>query len=57
MSKIIETISNYYSGIHRFITYGSGSNIVTLNDLTNATAIDVMYLASSNVGIGTINPL
>jgi hypothetical protein len=57
MSKVIDTISNYYSGIHRFITYGSGSNIVTLSDLTNATAIDVLYLASSNVGIGTTNPL
>jgi hypothetical protein len=56
MSRTIQTTTNYYSGIHRFTTYGNGSATIPFNNLVNSTPVDVLYISSSNVGIGTTNP-
>lgn len=56
MSRTIQTTTNYYSGIHRFTTYGSGSTTIPLNSLVNATPIDALYISTSNVGVGTTIP-
>lgn len=56
MSRTVQTTTNYYSGIHRFTTYGNGSTTIPLTSLVNSTPVDVMYITSSNVGVGTTVP-
>ena len=54
-SKTIQNIRQYYGGIHKFITIGSGNTQSPLSTL-NDSSIETMVLYNGNVGIGTNIP-
>lgn len=57
VNNLIQNTKNYIAGIHQFITVGTGSTSVAINDIVSQSDVNVMTIQNGNVGIGTTNPL
>jgi len=54
--NLVQRIKNYPAGVHKFYTYGTGSNDIPLSQLVRQTPYEIMTIYTSNVGIGTTLP-